>query len=196
MCFVEYYWVWPDHQNSIGATTVIIKWRDCLFSTKIIISLESQKLDPAHAETSPSVKSWLGALCATFFLLQKRNSLQSSNFVSSVCKLICWELGAFDLETKFCHWRFISRSLFFPLNSISRTRVTKDSSRGGATDKQFGTPKKRKKKTASWSGTSMNTKVQIFKNNIDYTSRDLMQINVVIGDASKSFLHLSKKLLC
>jgi uncharacterized membrane protein len=92
------------------------------------------------------------------------------------------------------------RQLWAPLvmrhMNISRTRVTKDSSRGGATDKQFGTPKKRKKKTASWSGTSMNTKVQIFKNNIDYTSRDLMQINVVIGDASKSFLHLSKKLLC
>jgi hypothetical protein len=28
----------------------------------------------------------------------------------------------------------------------------------------------------------MNTKVQIFKTNIDYTSRDLMQINGVIGD--------------
>jgi hypothetical protein len=27
------------------------------------------------------------------------------------------------------------------LNSISRTRVTKDSSRAGATNKQFGTPK-------------------------------------------------------
>ncbi len=38
----------------------------------------------------------------------------------------------------------------------------------------------------------MNTEVQIFKTNIDYTPRDLMQINVVIGDANKSFLHLSR----
>jgi hypothetical protein len=42
----------------------------------------------------------------------------------------------------------------------------------------------------------VNTEVQIFKTNIDYTSRDLMRINVVIGDANKSFLYLSRKLVC
>jgi hypothetical protein len=83
------------------------------------------------------------------------------------------------------------------LNSISRTRVTKDSSRAGATNKQFGTPKKEEEQNKLLDQALLvNTDVQIFKTNIDYTSRDLMQINVVIGDANKSLLHLSRKLLC
>jgi hypothetical protein len=81
--------------------------------------------------------------------------------------------------------------------NISRTRVTKDSSRAGATNKQFGTPKKEEEQNKLLDQALLvNTDVQIFKTNIDYTSRDLMQINVVIGDANKSLLHLSRKLLC
>ncbi len=138
-----------------------------------------------------------GCTLCYIFLLKKRSSLQSSNFVSSVCKLICWELGAFDLETNFCHWRLISWSLFFPLNSISRRRIIKDSSRAGATNKQFGKPKRRSRtKHLLDQALVVNTEVQIFKTNIDYTSRDLMRINVVIGDANKSFLYLSRKLVC
>jgi hypothetical protein len=93
------------------------------------------------------------------------------------------------------------RQLWAPLvmrhMNISRTRVTKDSSRAGATNKQFGTPKKEEEQNKRLDQALLvNTEVQIFKTNIDYTSRDLMQINVVIGDANKSLLHLSRKLLC
>jgi hypothetical protein len=81
--------------------------------------------------------------------------------------------------------------------NISRTRVTKDSSRAGATNKQFGTPKKEEEQNKLLDQALLvNTEVQIFKTNIYYTSRDLMQINVVIGNANKSLLHLSRKLLC
>jgi hypothetical protein len=93
------------------------------------------------------------------------------------------------------------RQLWAPLvmrhMNISRRRIIKDSSRAGATNKQFGKPKRRSRtKHLLDQALVVNTEVQIFKTNIDYTSRDLMRINVVIGDANKSFLYLSRKLVC
>jgi hypothetical protein len=69
------------------------------------------------------------------------------------------------------------RQLWAPLvmrhMNISRTRVTKDSSRAGATNKQFGTPKKEEGQNKLLDQALLvNTEVQMFKTNIDYTSRE------------------------